>query len=294
MNPVDERVVLVRIESVRMDGRHRREMGDIGKLAKSIADVGQLQPIVLGPDNRLIAGGRRIAALRRLGKDVVRAVYRVDLAEVSAALRAERDENTCREDMRPSELASLSDELLALERPKAEAARREGNARGGRRQVVVPGNNDLPQFDSRNAVATALGVSPATLGRVRQVHAVATDEAADEAERERAQRALDEMDRTGTVKPVYEKWRDGKEVGPSSEVKAPPRKTRMHLTKAFDRATGDLVRIAERLDRLTTDERFPYNAEQVARMNRHDLLRALDLLAKAVDRVPSQHKESTE
>lgn len=65
-----------------------------------------------------------------------------------------------------------------------------------------------------------------------------------------------------------------------------PEKKRRPLTDAFKDAGYDLIKIVERVDRLTTDDRFPRNAEQVALINRGDLQRALDLLTTAVDRIP--------
>jgi hypothetical protein len=47
--------------------RHRRDLGDIDSLARSITDVGLLHPIVIRPDGVLIAGARRLAACKALG-----------------------------------------------------------------------------------------------------------------------------------------------------------------------------------------------------------------------------------
>ncbi|MGC1213864.1 MAG: hypothetical protein WA890_21710 [Micromonospora sp.] len=74
-----------------------------------------------------------------------------------------------------------------------------------------------------------------------------------------------------------------------AERKPPARKP---LPDAFQKAALDLAKIAERLDRLAGDDRFPRNAEQVARMSRSDLLRAVDLLATVIDRLPPTAKES--
>ena len=38
-------------------------MGDIDALARSMADLGLLQPNVIRPDDRLLAGHRRLATL---------------------------------------------------------------------------------------------------------------------------------------------------------------------------------------------------------------------------------------
>ena len=54
------------IAAICLGERHRKEMGDLDRLARSIADVGLLQPIVITPDGRLIAGERRLRACRLL------------------------------------------------------------------------------------------------------------------------------------------------------------------------------------------------------------------------------------
>jgi ParB-like chromosome segregation protein Spo0J len=47
--------------------RHRGDVGDLDGLAESLRELGQLQPIVVTSDLRLIAGGRRLAAVQSLG-----------------------------------------------------------------------------------------------------------------------------------------------------------------------------------------------------------------------------------
>jgi hypothetical protein len=69
---------------------------------------------------------------------------------------------------------------------------------------------------------------------------------------------------------------------------------RRPLVDAFRDAASDLVKSAERVARLADDDRFPRNAEQVARISRHDLLRATDLLTTAVGRLSQLTTEATE
>lgn len=83
-------------------------------------------------------------------------------------------------------------------------------------------------------------------------------------------------------------------VGEAGTTGDPRKPNRRPITDSFRDAAWDLWRITERLDRLAADDRFPRNAEQVARMSRGDLLRAVDLLATVVDRIPNPMKESTE
>jgi len=51
-----------RIDEIVVGERHRRDLGDIDALARSMADPGLLQPIVIRPDDRLLAGHRRLAS----------------------------------------------------------------------------------------------------------------------------------------------------------------------------------------------------------------------------------------
>lgn len=89
---------------------------------------------------------------------------------------------------------------------------------------------------------------------------------------------------------------DAKELLATALVggKAPAFRNRKPLPGAFRETSHDLVRLVERLKRLIEDDRFPQNAEQVARTCRYDLLKASDLLATVVERVPNLTKETTE
>jgi len=57
----------MQIADIRIGERHRKDMGDIEELARSIDEIGLLQPIVVEPDGTLIAGERRIRACLMLG-----------------------------------------------------------------------------------------------------------------------------------------------------------------------------------------------------------------------------------
>jgi ParB family transcriptional regulator, chromosome partitioning protein len=47
--------------------RHRRDLGDIEGLAESIEDLGLLHAITINESGVLLAGARRLAAVKRLG-----------------------------------------------------------------------------------------------------------------------------------------------------------------------------------------------------------------------------------
>ena len=80
------------ISKLKIGPRFRRDVGDIRSLASSIATIGLLHPVVADEHGHLIAGARRLAAVKALGwRDVPVRVVR-SLSDAGRALRAERDE----------------------------------------------------------------------------------------------------------------------------------------------------------------------------------------------------------
>jgi ParB family chromosome partitioning protein len=57
----------MRVDQIRVDKRHRKDMGDLDGLAASIAAIGLLNPIAVDENSCLLAGARRLAACKRLG-----------------------------------------------------------------------------------------------------------------------------------------------------------------------------------------------------------------------------------
>ena len=55
------------VSEITVGERFRKELGDIEALADSICELGLLHPVVVDRRNRLIAGGRRLAAAKLLG-----------------------------------------------------------------------------------------------------------------------------------------------------------------------------------------------------------------------------------
>src|SRR5260370_21456348 len=88
------------IAAIKIGNRHRRNVGNVGPLAASIADVGLLHPVVITPDSTLIAGARRIAACRQLGWSEIP----VTIVNLNEIVRGEFAENTHRKDFLPSEI----------------------------------------------------------------------------------------------------------------------------------------------------------------------------------------------
>lgn len=179
----------VALSDIRVGRRHRRDLGDVERLARSISDVGLLHAVVVDDDNRLIAGERRIAAAKQLGWTTV-PVRRVPLEKI---VRGEFAENAERKDFTPSEIDAIRRAMLPLE--QAAARERKGEAR--KTGKVSPSN----QSRSRDKVGAFAGVSG------RQVEKIAEVVDAAVAEPERFADLKEEMDRTGKVNGAHRKMR---------------------------------------------------------------------------------------
>jgi ParB family chromosome partitioning protein len=74
-------------------------------LARSIQEVGLLHPVVVNEDNELIAGQRRLEAVKLLGWDEV-PINRISFQDI---VKGEYAENTCRKDFLPYEAVAIAD-----------------------------------------------------------------------------------------------------------------------------------------------------------------------------------------
>lgn len=212
----------VDINHVKIEGRHRVDLGDIDALAESIRNVGLLHPLVVDGELRLIAGQRRLEACRSLGwpNVPVRVVRQIKDAE--KALEAERDENTCRKQMTPSELKSLTDNLLEIERPKAAERRAEAGSSN------LPGASPAPRgTTSGNGASTAIaakaaGWSRTSYQRATKLHKAADDESLPEDVRIRALELIEQVDKAALTLNAAERELSEALAG----VSAPPRHDR--------------------------------------------------------------------
>lgn len=192
------------INHVRVGTRHRKDMGDIAALAASIQTIGLLNPIIVDKDNNLVAGERRLTACRNLGWPNV-PVRRVrQITDAVTALIAERDENTCREDFKPSESVALGMALEEMERPAAEARRLAAlkqNATDASRGGESPPRE--VKGKTRDIVAPAVGMKPSRYAHAKAI-VVATEDPDPEVAAV-AKEAMAEMDEKGNVDSAYRK-----------------------------------------------------------------------------------------
>lgn len=101
-------IMQISIQSIIVEGRFRKDLGDIDKLKTSMAEIGLLQAIGVNKDRCLVFGGRRLEAARQLGWPTIEAKV-VDCD----ALVAEHDENEMREAFTVSERVAIAAKLTA-------------------------------------------------------------------------------------------------------------------------------------------------------------------------------------
>jgi N6-adenosine-specific RNA methylase IME4 len=182
------------IDQITVGERHRRDLGDIDGLAKSIAEVGLLQPIAVTFDGHLIAGERRLRAIELLGwKTIPCTLIPINLGQI---VRGEFAENTCRKDFTLSEAVAIKRALEPLEKAAAKERQREGGRSGGQ------GSGKLPEASKGNAAdkaAKATGMARRTLEKAEAVVTAA------EAEPERFGKLLADMDRTGRANAPFKR-----------------------------------------------------------------------------------------
>jgi ParB/RepB/Spo0J family partition protein len=172
-------VTVMPIADIKIGTRHRKDMGDIAGLARSIADVGLLHPIVIRPDGTLIAGERRLAAFRQLERTEI-PVTVVDLAEI---VSGEFAENAHRKNFTPTEIDAIRRALEPIEKQAAKERMSEG---GKGAKVSQPSR-------TTDRIGALAGVSGRTVEKIAEVVAAA------EAEPKKFGHLVEEMDKTGKV-----------------------------------------------------------------------------------------------
>ena len=152
----------IRIADIRIGDRRREDLGDIEALAKSIAEYGLLSPPVLTDDGTLVAGQRRVEAMKSLGWTETPFINKGELTD-ERLHEIELEENIRRKDFTEYE---ISKNMVALAEAVSERLRTEAevfatpcrkNPLGGRPEKA----------DATSTIAKELGVTPRTIERAR-------------------------------------------------------------------------------------------------------------------------------
>jgi len=174
------------ISAIRVGKRHRKDLGNVRSLARSIAEIGLLHPVVIRPDGVLIAGERRLQALKLLGWEKVP----VNVLDLDRVIKGEIAENVFRQDFCPSEMVAIARALEPL-------LRKEAKARRGARTDLPENFRDVEFGETRDRLGASVGVSGRTLEKM-----ITIVEAAERHPRKFGH-LKEEMDRTGKASRPY-------------------------------------------------------------------------------------------
>ncbi|WP_433568091.1 ParB N-terminal domain-containing protein (plasmid) [Nocardia sp. CA-151230] len=266
----------LRISDIIVGERDRQELGDISELARSIEQVGLLHPVVITEDGELVAGDRRLAAVKSLGWECV-PVTVVSLETAADVLRAEADENACRKGLTPYEAARARERRAKLLAPKARERQGERtDLKSEPRTNLVPSSSAATK--TKNVASAGTGYSGSTLDKVDKIRDVAergvikrgkAEIPAPAPVVEIARKALEDVKQTGAA--VERSSRD-LNAAVEAYVGTDPDVQRARLAKQFSDAMSRAIQVIQ------------FNAENVAAVIEpgewDDLEREFDALAK--------------
>ena len=144
--------MLIQIGRVRVSGRIRKDYGDLTELANDIKENGLINPPVVTPDYELIAGERRLRAMKQLGYEQIEVrVMKVD--DYEHMLNLEISENESRKDFTKSERIEYARKLEQFERLKAKE-----RMESGENQYSSSPSQNFAQGKTDDVVAEKLGI----------------------------------------------------------------------------------------------------------------------------------------
>jgi len=164
-------------DEIIVQNRARQDVGNIDDLAKAIKSVGQLNPILINSDNILIAGERRLIAIKQLEKNSID-VRVVDGVTPDDQLMIELLENLHRKDFTWHEDIDLKYKLHSLWSSKAKEKGKEWGYRSTAKKLRC----SLGGLSTDLALAEAMLVFPelkeqASKSRAREVYKALGDQA---------------------------------------------------------------------------------------------------------------------
>src|SRR5919108_223644 len=159
------RMKTLRLSEIKVKRRFRKDMGDLQRLKDSIEDVGLIQPIVVNSKNELIAGARRLAAMRELGmKNIPVVVADID------PLSGEIHENTLRKDFTISELVAISRAVAKTRKPgtRTDLGANYAEVEKGRSSEIVEKLTGISarNLDKMESIVSAVEEKPSSWVRV--------------------------------------------------------------------------------------------------------------------------------
>lgn len=185
------------IRLIRVGRRFRKDIGDLTSLIESISEIGLLHPVVVTPDNKLIAGARRLQACKKLGWKKI-PVRVVDLDQI---VEGEFSENTCRKDFTLSEVAAIAKRLRPIVEKRAHERRIGGLKRGGNGRPVGKTLPNGEKGKSRDVIARYVGISGTQLEKIEAIVEASEDNP------EKYGYLKERMDQSGKVNKFWQQLR---------------------------------------------------------------------------------------
>lgn len=228
------------LDSIVIGERVRKDMGDVSSLADSITRHGLLHPVVVKSDNTLVAGHRRLEAVRLLGWTDIP----VTVIDVADLLSAERDENAERKDFTPTEAVAIGRLIEAQHKIKIDEQEAYRKSMGS---ISVNNLGREKVGPKRTVAANAVGLSETAYHKARAVVAAA------EANPEKFGDLPEQMDETGKIEHTYQEMRERSgtppQPRPTSERPAPkPSRHQVHRMMHYPKRNQEMQRAITALD----------------------------------------------
>ena len=151
--------MVISVDKITVRDRIRKDFGDIAELATDIKENGLISPIVVNKDYVLLAGERRLRAVKHLGWSQVE-VRMMDTRDAEHELNIEISENDVRKAFSKSERVDYMHRLLRIENEKAVERQKSGTN-------LSEKSNEGGRADEKTA--SAFGISQNTMRREMQI-----------------------------------------------------------------------------------------------------------------------------
>ena len=161
----------ISITDIKIGNRFRKDIGDITDLVNSIKNNGLLHPISITKNCILVAGRRRIEALRKLGFEQIP----VTITDIEIKESGEIDENNIRKDFTPEEMVAVKKYLDSREiNLKSETQIKPGSNKPS--SMNSQGHPKFGRPKRSKRIAKAVGTSDTNLRKLELLHDAASHE----------------------------------------------------------------------------------------------------------------------
>lgn len=208
--------MLIDINKVTVGKRIRKDYGDIASLADDIEDRGLINPPVVTPDYELIAGERRLKAMKKLDYRQIE-VRVMSVEDYEHQLKIEISENEERKEFTYSEKMDYAKQLERIEAKKAKDRKFQG-------KNLMDRGPEGRKGTTRDIVGEATGFgSGRTYARAKYIYENADEETIKE---------VDEGKKS--IRKAHDELRSQEKVKEAAKVETPVKETKAPKAKKRD------------------------------------------------------------